>query len=62
MQYRKNAILISYKGQKNNTSKWAEILNIDVNVIRDRYKQGWNVKDIFEKPIRTKNIIKQKAS
>lgn len=46
---RGNNIVLFYKGEYHTMREWSDILEIDYNIIKDRYYKGWEVVDILEK-------------
>lgn len=51
---RKN-VFITYKGEKHSLSVWSEITGICRATLAYRYEQGWDIEDIFNKPVSRHN-------
>lgn len=52
---------ITYKGETNNIRQWSHKLNIPEGIIQYRLNKGWDVDDIFNKPIRKPSRFKLKG-
>lgn len=59
---KQNSIFLEYCGQVKLLVEWAEILEIDPNVVHFRLKQGYSVEDSLEYPVGhiTKKLAKKK--
>lgn len=47
---RRNNRILEYKGENKTVSEWANVLNMDEELIRGRLKLNWPVQEIFETP------------
>lgn len=46
-------VFLTYNGETHTMKQWSEILEIPYHIVFQRKQRGWNVEDIFEKPIRS---------
>lgn len=44
---RRNAVLITYKGETHTTAEWSEISGLPKHLIYNRYRYGWKPEEIF---------------
>lgn len=44
---RRNTVRLTYNGETKSLAEWSEILNLNYHTVYDRYKHGWNTKDIL---------------
>ena len=58
---RSNNVVLTYKGETHGLMKWEAITGIPYRILYDRHRRGWDVKRIFEQPIR-KSPIKRGAA
>ena len=49
---RSNNVHLTYHGKTLSIMDWANISKIKLTVLYDRYYRGWDVKRIFEQPVR----------
>lgn len=49
---RRNSRYLVYNGQTRTISEWADILNTDRGLLKERLKRGWSVEDAFQIPVR----------
>lgn len=44
---RRSNVFITYNGEKHNTKEWSDITGIKAGTIRERYKKGYPLEDVF---------------
>ena len=49
---RSNNVLLTYNGETHSIVEWSEITEMPIRILYDRYYRGWEIKRIFEQPIR----------
>lgn len=49
---RSNNIHLTYNGETRSITEWAEITGMPLRILYDRYFRKWDVRRIFEQPIR----------
>lgn len=58
---RTNNIVVEYKGEKLTLAQLAEKYNLNRHTVYNRYKYGWCIDDIVNKPIDVRKISNKKA-
>lgn len=61
---RRNSTLLTHKGQTKCISEWAEYLDVSVNTLIARIREGWSISDALETPIdftRRNTLAKKEA-
>lgn len=53
LRNKRTSYLITYNGETLNFIDWVEKTGMKANTIRGRIERGWDINDVFEKPINT---------
>lgn len=49
---RSNNVVLTYKGESHVLNDWEKLVGIPYHILYDRYRRKWEVRRIFEQPIR----------